>query len=190
MNSLLLDKAKCEDESFSRDPRLFDLQEQVRRRVFVQEFPELKESDVSFAPFPCTVAITKYIELGWVVEVKRTKAELESILGGYEYRTGQKEHTALCFVHVSQLDVLLRNQARWVKDDPDGDESDALSIPLIDLNVAELVGGAYEQLTGRALPADTLSVLEQAGLRVNVHKPKLGVRWEFSQEGIVLQSQE
>ena len=171
MTSFLIDREQCSTPQMARNPLLYDIHEQVRRRIHRQEFFGLKPEDISLAPFPNALAYGFYHslepEFGWVARFAKTKQEMLGHIADHEAAVGVKEHTRVDFLAVEDLEILLKNQAELLNANPlTYTTDDPRQVILLDDNIGELIGGAFKEITQRELDPSITPLLKSKGLQI------------------------
>src|SRR3989338_891321 len=177
MASLLIDRENCSDESFKDDKRLFNIRDQLERRIHRQEFYGLAEDELKITGSPNALAFGFYhsleMELGWVVRFKKSREELQEHIREYEIQ-GQKEHTETVYLAIEDLDELLLNQGELLNENPRTyTTQDPKKVILLDDNIGELMGGAYFEIMNRPyylydMKYKFFEPLEKKGLKINL----------------------
>lgn len=185
MTSLLIDKANCDNLDFINDLRLFDINEQLKRRIHRQEFYGLNEDDLDIGIGPNSLAFGFYhsleMELGWVVIFNKTKNEMQEHIRYYEFQ-GQKEHTETTYLTIEDLEELLLNQGDLLNENPRTYNSkDPKKLILLDDNIGELIGGSYSQIKKEfyesyKMDRKFVEPLKRKGLEINL---KTNYHYEF-----------
>ncbi len=179
MTSRLIDKPNCSDQRYATDPRLFNPRDQLNLRIHGQEFFGLKEEDLKPEPHPSALAIGLYHslepELGWPVKFKQDKRQMEAALRETD------EHTRADFIPIEWIPALLKNQAGLLNKDPKTYESpkDPREIILLDDNIGELIGGAYEAISGSPIEPSIVEHLRKGGLQINIQDTSPGRVYKF-----------
>ena len=184
VTSLLIDKANCDDPKFITDPRVFDLEDQIRRRVFQYEFEYLQEEDVEISGRPDSLANDFYQsfmpQIGYVARINKSKKELIEITNAHESNEDAKEHTHRDFIHLEDLGSLLLNQGGLLNEDPTKYKTDdPRKIILLDENIGQLIGGSYKKITGQQLDPEFIERLRRDGLDIREFDTSPGTHYEF-----------
>ncbi len=183
MTSLLFDRDNCDKPEYARDNRLYNIRTQADLRIRKQEFEDTGR-DVEFAPNPSSLAFGFYhsleMELGWVATFRKSREWILEHASEHEVVKGQKEHSKELFIPAKDLERLLLNQGDLLNVDPINYEpDDPTKIILLDCNVGELVGGAFEEITGRKLDPSVVKHLRKKGLDIRVMDTPLGSSFTF-----------
>ncbi len=187
MTSMLLvdRREEAEKEHFARkDSKIFDLQDQAMRRVQRQEILGLKQEDMQLAENPIALAIgyshSLEPEVAWTASLKKDRKEVAERLTEYEYAKGRKEHTRVDFVHKEELGKLLKNQGDLINSNPlTYNTDDPTKLLLVDVNIGELIGGAYRQLANEELDEEIPEYLMGKGFEIRVFKTDQGFFQKF-----------
>ncbi len=186
MTSLLIDKEHCDNPNFINDQRLFDINDQLKRRIHKQEFYGLTDNDIDITRSPNALAFGFYhsleMELGWVVRFNKIKNEMQEHIRDYEISKGQKEHTEVVYLAIDDLDELLLNQGELLNENPRTyTTQDPRKIILLDDNIGELIGGSYfeirrESYNSNEMKERFVEPLRKKGLEINL---KTSYPYEF-----------
>lgn len=175
MTSLLIDREYCDEEKYAFDPRLFDLNFQINARIHKQGFKWLREEDIKLAQRPSALVLgythSQEMEIGWVARLKKTKDEMQQHIGEHQITGGGREHNLTDFIAVEDLPKLIENQPEiWNYDPISFSSNSPLEKPFLDCNIGELIGGAYEEITGERFPEKVVRKLRLSGIEVKLRE--------------------
>ncbi len=173
MTSMLLDMERCDSPEYARDARLFDIHEQVRRRLH-KEFYGLEDKDVVPRKYPNSLAWgfmhSLEMEIGWVVNLGKNKKEMAEHIRHYEVSRGMREHSEVIFVPIEAVEELISNQGDLLNEDPRTyASSDPRKLILLDDNQGELIGGGFKELIGQELDNSIIEELRKTGININIY---------------------